>query len=103
MSAPSPLFARRDPNLAARLQAAAVLAASSNAEAWVECFGEEPFAHGDEARHDSIHVDAIACFLGRDEGSVDALTDDEHAALWPVYLPMLRAEIARLQLSKRGA
>ncbi len=103
MSAPSLLFIGRDPNVAARLQAAAVLAAASNAEARVECFGGEPFAGGDEGRRSSVHVDALAYFLGRDEGSVDALTDEEHAALWPVYLPLLKAEIARLQLSKGGA
>lgn len=102
MSAPSPLFVQRDPNVAARLQAAAVLAASSNAEAWLECFGQEPFVYGDEARRDSVHVDALAYFLGR-EAEYDALSDEEHAVLWPVYLPMLKAEIARLQRSKGGA
>lgn len=102
MSAPSPLFIGRDPNVAARLQAAAVLAAAENAEAWVECFGMEPFLDNNEARYDDIHCGALADALGRGFDS-EQLTDEEHAALWPVYLPLLKAEIARLQLSKGGA
>lgn len=100
MSAPSPLFAQRDPHVAARLQAAATLAAIENADGWVGCFGQEPFTDGDEARHDDIHGGALADALGRGLDS-EQLSDDEHAALWPVYLPMLRAEIDRLQ--KGGA
>ncbi len=102
MSAPSPLFIGRDPNVAARLQAAAVLAAAENADGWVEGFGMEPFLDNNEARYDDIHCGALADALGRGLDS-EQLTDEEHAALWPVYLPLLKAEIARLQLSKGGA
>lgn len=102
MSAPSPLFVQRDPHVAVRLQAAAVLAAIENADGWVGCFGQEPFTDGDEARYDDIHCGALADALGRGLDS-EQLTDEEHAALWPVYLPLLKAEIARLQRSKGGA
>ena len=102
MSAPSTLFAQHDPNVAARLQAAASVAAIDNADGWVGCFGQEPFTDGDEARHDDIHNGALAAALGRGLDS-EQLSDEEHAALWPVYLPMLHAEIERLQLSKGGA
>lgn len=85
-----------------RYTAAAALAAIENADGWVEGFGMEPFLDNNEARYDDIHCGALADALGRGLDS-EQLTDDEHAALWPVYLPLLRAEIARLQRSKGGA
>lgn len=86
--------------LTEELRVAALVAAASNAESWIEMHADpESGATGpwsdpdDHASEDDVHVEEIERALGRE------LTHEEHASVWPVY----RDELTRLtaHLSQR--